>query len=125
MLQRIEALAELSIARGCGFAALAIFTFMVGLSWDPALATEVGGILALFVCAILVVKAQLAPRRPICKTELWMMLDRSHRPSGAIAQRIIGPVLHACYLRFALYAAGLAAALLALSLVLQLLGGGL
>lgn len=125
MLQRIESLAEISIARGCGFAALAIFTFMVGLSWDMALACKVGGLLVLLVCLILTVKAQHAPRRPVCKTELWMMLDGSHRPSADLAQCIIGPVLHVCYLRFALYAAGLAAALLALSLALQVLSGRL
>jgi len=122
VLQEIERFAEISIARGCGFAALAIFTFMLGLSWDMVLATKVGGTLILGVSVILILKGQTAPHRPVSKTELWMMLDRADRPAPAIAQRVIGPVLHSCYLRFALYAARLSAGLLAMSLTLQLLG---
>lgn len=118
MLARIESLAEASVARGCGFAALAILTFMVGLSWDVALACKVGGLLVLFVCAILLFKAWRASCRPARKTEVWMMLGPNQRPSPAVAQRVIGPVLRICYLRFALWAAGVSAALLAVSLTL-------
>jgi hypothetical protein len=49
MIQTIEELAEISIARGCGFAALAIATLTVGLSWDMVLAAKTGGLLALLV----------------------------------------------------------------------------
>jgi hypothetical protein len=123
MPTRIDALAEISVARGCGFAALAIFTFMVGLSWDMVLACKVGGLLVLFVCVVLTVKAQRALRRSVRKTELWMMLDRRHRPCAAIAQRVMGETLRACYLRFALLTAGLSAALLAASLMMALFRG--
>lgn len=123
-LRTVEALAEVSVARGCGFAALAILTLMVGLSWDLALACMVGGLLVLFVCLVLIAKAQWTHRRPVGKTELWLMLDEFDRPSSAIAQRIVGPVLRACYLRFALHAAGISAGLLALSVTLRLAGGG-
>jgi hypothetical protein len=125
VLQRIELLAEISVARGCGFAGLAILTFMLGLSWDMALASEVGGALILGVCMILIIKGHVAPNRPVRKTELWMMLDQGDRPNPAIAQRVIGPVLHTCYLRFALHAAALSASLLAFSACLQWLRGGL
>jgi hypothetical protein len=84
------------------------------------LAAKVGGLLVLFVCAVLLVRAQRALSRPVERTELWLMLDRSERPSAAYAQRMIGSVLRTCYLRFALHAACLSAALLALSLGLQL-----
>jgi len=120
MIQSIEELAEISVARGCGLAALAIGTFMVGLSWDMVLAAKVGGLLVLFVCAVLLVKAQSALSRPVERTELWLMLNRSERPSAAYAQRMIGSVLRTCYLRFALQAACLSASLLAVSLGLQL-----
>jgi hypothetical protein len=120
MIQTIEELAEVSIARGCGFAALAIATLVVGLSWDVVLAAKTGGLLALLVCGVLVGKAWRALGRPVAKTELWLMLNRSERPSAANAQRIIGSVLRTCYLRFALHAACLSACLLALSLSLQL-----
>jgi hypothetical protein len=120
VIQTIEHLAEVSVARGCAFAALAIGTFMVGLSWDMALAAKVGGFLLLSVCVILLGKAHRALSRPVHKTELWLMLDRCDRPTDAHAQRIIGPVLRTCYLRFALHAVCLSVSLLTLSLSLQL-----
>src|SRR5262245_57566755 len=110
MSANIESLAERSVARGCGFAALAIFTLMVGLSWDGAVACEIGCLLMLLVCAILLLKAWRAPYRPFRRTELWMMLDRRQRPSPAVAQRVIGGMLRGCYMQFALHAAGLSAA---------------
>jgi hypothetical protein len=118
---RIEGLAEISVARGCGFAGLAIGTFMVGLSWDMALASKVGGLLVLFVCVVLTVKAHRAVHRPVRNTELWMMLG-SDRPSPAVAQHLVGEALRGCYLRFALHAASLGIVLLVLSLGLQLVG---
>ena len=39
-MHKIELLAGVWIARGCGFAALAIVTLMLGLSRDMALASE-------------------------------------------------------------------------------------
>ena len=125
MLTAIEVLAEISVARGCGFAAIAILTLMVGLSWDMVLASKVGGLLVLFGCMVLIVKAQRALRRPVRNTELWIMLDQGHRPSATFAQRVIGRILQTCYLRFALHAASLSAGLLALSATLQLLREGM
>jgi hypothetical protein len=118
-MDKLEHLAELSVARGCGYGGLAILTFMVGLSWDMVLATKVGGLLVLLVSMILVVKAELSPIRPHRRTELWLMLDHGDRPNEAIAQRVIGAVLRGCYLRFALHSAVLAALLLAMSLAFQ------
>ena len=86
------------------------------------LALQIGGLLTLLVCLILIVKAQLARRRPVRRTELWMMLDPDHRPHADIAQQVVGTVLRRCYLRFALLAAHLSAGLLALSFILRLLG---
>jgi hypothetical protein len=119
-MQTIEELGEVSVARSCGLAGLAIATLMVGLSWDMVLAAKVGGLLVLFVCMVLLGKAHRARRRRVERTELWLMLDRSERPGALHAQRIVGSVLRLCYLRFALHAAGLSASLLALSLSLQL-----
>jgi hypothetical protein len=121
MTPSIELLAETCVARGCGFAALAIVTFMVGLSWDLGLACQVGGLLTLLVCAVLIAKAWRALFRPVRKTELWQMLDRGDRLRPQVAQRVIGVALRHCYLRFALHAASASIILLALSSVLQLL----
>ena len=120
MLKQIEDAAETCVARGCGFAALAILTLTVGLSWDMTLASKVGGMLVLIACLVLLAKAWNAPRRPVQYTELWMMLDPHDRPDKRVAQRIVGRTLQGCYLRFARHAAFLSSALLGISLVLGL-----
>jgi hypothetical protein len=121
MLQSIEEQAEVCVARGCGFALLGILTFMLGLSWDMSLACRVGGLLTLTATAILLLKALRAFRRPVQRTELWMTLGPELRPSAAVAQRLLGQILHTCYLRFATHVAALSVALLALSLGFQAL----
>jgi hypothetical protein len=122
MLQKLEALAELSVARGCGFAALAIFTFMIGTVSDPALAFKSGGLMTLLACAVLLLKARNACTRPYKSTELWIMLAKDERPDAAIAQQVIGNVLRDVYLRFAQQAAVLAILMLSAAQILLLLG---
>ncbi len=122
MLQTIERLAQLSVARGCGFAALAIFTMMIGLSPDPVMAFETGGTLCLLTCAVLLLKARNAPRRPYNSTELWVIIPKDQRPERATAQRLIGGVLQDVYYRFAWHAAMSAAMMLALALLLAAVG---
>jgi hypothetical protein len=121
---RLDDLAEISVARGCGFGLLAIATLMLGLSWDMILSAKVGGMLALTAALILALKARRAARVPYRRTELWLMLERGERPAAGIAQRVIGGVLRRWYLYFALQATALAAGLLALSLMLALLQVG-
>lgn len=118
MLESIEEQAEICVARACGFAALAIFTFMLGLSWDLALACKTGGVLVLAVSLILIVKGLRAADRPVRKTELWMTLEPNLRPNAVVAQRVLGAILRTCYLRFALHAASVSVWLLGVSLAL-------
>lgn len=122
MLQKIEARAELSVARGCGFAGLGMLTLMVGLSGDPAAALKAGGISALFACTVLLAKARNASRRPYKTTELWIMLKPDERPKSEIAQQVIGNVLREVYFRFAQHAAALSALMLAMAVIIMLAG---
>ncbi len=103
-LERIERLAHISVARGCGFAALAIFTFMIGLSGNMAVALKTGGGLCLAVCGILLFKAWLFGQRSYKRTEVWLMLSPEERPHSEIAQDLIGTALRDTCLRFALLA---------------------
>jgi hypothetical protein len=121
MPRRIEAKAELSVGRGCAFGGIAIGTFMIGLISEPPLAFQMGGVLTLLACFILILKANLAPSRPYKRTEVWLLLDQSERPGPAIAQQVIGSTLQYVYLRFALNAAWLAALLLIASVVFRVL----
>lgn len=121
MPRRIEAKAELSVGRACGFAGLAIGTFMIGMISEPPLALRVGGVLTLLACFVLILKASLATKVPYKRTEVWLLLDPSERPQPSIAQQVIGRTLRYVYLRFALYAAWLSVSLLVASLVFRAL----
>jgi hypothetical protein len=112
MPETIERLAHVSVARGCGFAALAIVTLMIGLSGDMVTALEIGGMLSLAVCCTLLLKSWLYGQRDYKRTELWLMLSPQERPHSDIAQHLIATALIYSCLRFALHAARLAAGLL-------------
>ncbi len=119
MLKTIEYLAEVSVARGCGFAALGIVTLMVGLADQAYLALQAGGLLTLAMTAILWVRGISAAMTPYKRTELWVMLDAPDRPQPEVAQQIIGAVLRDTYLRFALCSGLLSVLMLALSVLLR------
>ncbi len=117
MIDRIEHLAHISVARGCGFAALGILTFFIGMSPDLVAAFKSAGYLTLLACAVLLLKAGFAPRQHYRRTELWVMLKPDERPDASIAQRLISTVLREAYLRFAKQAAILSAMFLACGVV--------
>lgn len=123
MLDRIEQMAQISVGRACGFAALATFTFSVGIATDASIALKSAGILSLITCMVLLIKSLLAPRRFYKHTELWLMLEPNERPHAAIAQQVISTVLRETFLRFALASAGIAIGLLALGLFWHALPG--
>ncbi len=121
MIERIETVAEQSVARACGFACLGGATFVVGLSGDMALAMKAAGLLALLICCVLLLKAGFAPQKHYKTTEVWLMLPRDQRPNEQVAQQLIGTVLREVYLRFALHAAFIALLMLALAFLYPVL----
>ncbi|MGD9667820.1 MAG: hypothetical protein AB7U75_02060 [Hyphomicrobiaceae bacterium] len=121
MLERIESLANVSVARGCAFAMIAIGTTMVGLSFDRHQCLLTGALLALFTALVLIIKAMRAHRVPYEATELWLLLGRGERPSAAVAQPVIARALRSAYYRFATYFAHGAAGLLILDLAISII----
>ncbi|WP_088343207.1 MULTISPECIES: hypothetical protein [Rhodomicrobium] len=121
-MQKLQDLAWVSVARGCGFAALGIVTLMFAMSGHLASAFKSGGILTLITSLVLQFRGWQAPKIPYKRTELWLMLEPQHRPDDALAQTVIGETLKRTYLGFALHSALLASCLFALSLVLGLFG---
>ena len=119
-MRRLQEVAWVSIARACGFAALAIGTFMFGLSGDALMSFRAGGILTLITSLILLVRGLQAPTRPYKRTEVWLMLEPKDRPQAALAQTVIGETLKHTYLTFALHSALIAGGMLLLSLLLAL-----
>ena len=123
-MEAIENAAYVSVGRACGFAGLAVFCLVWGLSFEPVLAASTGGALCLLVALILVFYAWRAPQRSYQRTELWLILEKHKRPPAEVAQQVIGEALRETYIRFARQAAIIAFVLLLVSLVLRLDGAG-
>ncbi len=117
----IRSVAFFSIARGCGFASLAILTAMLGLSYDPVGALRFGGASSLLVAFVLVLMAAKAESVPYKKTEIWLILDDDDRPDAARAQRVITGIRRQVLIEFAQLSAKVAAAMLVLSVILRMI----
>ncbi|MFT5489491.1 MAG: hypothetical protein ACI9MU_004431 [Alphaproteobacteria bacterium] len=118
----IENAAYISVGRACGFAGLAIFCVIFGLSFEPALAARAGGGLCVGLALILAAYAYRAPTRPYKRTELWLILAKDKRPPAAYAQRVIGSALRDTYIWFSRQSALIAIVLLIVSVALQIFG---
>lgn len=114
----IKRLADLSIARGCGFAALAVACVMVSLTANPVRVFEAGGVGALLTAFALILKAQYARPDRFKKTEVWIMLDKSERPPEPLAAAWITDARRDALFRWAERMAWAAAAMLGLALLL-------
>jgi len=121
-MKAIETAALISVGRACGFAGLAILCVMLGLSFEPVLATRAGGVMGLGLAAILAVFGMLAQGRAYQETETWLILPKEERPPAAIAQELIGKTLRETYFWFAERAMMGAMILLGASLIFKLLG---
>lgn len=78
MHDTIQAFADVSIRRACGFAGLGIGFTMLGLAFDPVLALRIGGDLLALVCGVLLLAAWWAPYRDLRRAEVWHLM-----PPGA------------------------------------------
>lgn len=111
-----------TVLRACGFGSLAIFCFMVGLSFSPHLAFQMGGTLTLLMTGILALKALEARWKSYRRTEMWLYLEKEDRPPAAVAQQLTSAVLRETYLTFAMWTSLIAITMLAFALVFSLLG---
>ena len=122
MLDKLDAVAELSVARGCGFASIGIFTMMMGLADQMQVSLKAGGLMGLLMAVILAARGFTAMRTPYRRTEVWIMLAPADRPNDAIAQQLIGMARRQAYLRYALNTTCVSAGFLTGSLVIALFG---
>lgn len=123
-LERIQTYADLSIRRGCGFALLGIATFMVGMSSDAVLAFRSGAVMVTFVLVTLLIKGMHAPTRSYKRTEVWILLDKSHDLPETRAQQVFGSILRDRYFWHAEVAAFAALGLWIITFILRAFGPG-
>ena len=114
-IEHVRRAAFESVARACAFAALAVFTFVIGLSFDFGLAMRTGGVLSLLMLAVLLLKAHGAGTCDHRRTETWTLIDKANRPPAETAQWVVGTVLRQTYLRFARLTAATSVAFWALA----------
>ena len=93
------------VLRACGFACLAIFCVMIGLSFAPRAAFQAGGMLTMIMTGILMLKAQEARTKNHRHTEVWLYLPKEQRPATNFAQRAVSTVMRETYLAFARWTA--------------------
>ena len=124
MMDAIKEASDLSIRRACGFGLLAIWTTMVGLSYEPLLAVRVGAVLMTIMGAVLLIRAWGAGRRPYKRTEVWLILNKTHNLPEARAQQVFGNILRERYLWHATAAGWVALVLWGVGIFLALFGRG-
>jgi hypothetical protein len=119
-MEELRKAAFISVARGCGFGMLAIVCFMVGMSFNPRLMFQMGGILTLLMTFILVLKARNALTKDYKKTEMWLILPKDFRPPERYAQWATATVMRDAYFTFAQYTALISIAMWTMALIVGL-----
>ncbi len=120
MYDMIERLTTLSVARGVGFAALAVLCVMVGFAGDTVNMLRSGGIGAFLIAAALFLKERNTTPARYRRTEVWVMLDEHMRPPPEVAARMVTDARRAVLLRWALRAAWTAAFFLGAAVLFML-----
>ena len=113
-----------TVLRACGFASLAIFCIMVGMSFMPREAFQTGGFLTTMMAGVLVLKAMEARTKDYRKTEMWLYLEKDQRPPANFAQWASATVLRETYLTFAMWTSAISVAMWMLALLFWLTGFG-
>jgi hypothetical protein len=110
------------VLRACAFGSLAIFCFMVGLSFEPRIAFMTGGVLTMLMTGVLFLKALEAPHKPYRRTEMWLYLPEELRPPAAAAQQLTSGILQETYLAFAYWTSAVAVVMWIVALGFSLIG---
>lgn len=114
----IRRCAEISIRRGCGFAAIAIFSAMIGAASEPAICFKLGAGFAALTAVILYCRGRAAPTRNFRRTEVWLMLGDAPALPRERLQSMIGGALAEIYLAHAWAAAWITLLMCAIAAVM-------
>lgn len=105
LMEEMRRIAFETVLRACGFASLAIFCVMIGLSFLPRSAFQAGGFLSLIMTLVLLLKAEEARTKDHRRTEMWLYLPKDRRPPQSHAQKAVSTVMRETYLVFAYWSA--------------------
>ncbi|PJG54743.1 hypothetical protein CVM73_13920 [Bradyrhizobium forestalis] len=121
-MEEMRRIAYETVLRACGFASLAIFCVMIGLSFLPRIAFQAGGFLSMAMTLVLAFKAREARTKDHRRTEMWLYLPKEHRPPQAHAQKTISTVMRETYLLFACWTAIVSIVMWTVALIFSLIG---
>ena len=121
-MEEMRRIAFETVLRACGFASLAIFCVMIGLSFLPRSAFQAGGFLSMVMTLVLVLKAHESRTKDHRRTEMWLYLAEENRPPAAHAQRTIAALMRETYLLFARWTALISIVMWMIALLFSLAG---
>jgi hypothetical protein len=121
-MEAMRRIAYETVLRACGFASLAIFCVMIGLSFLPRSAFQAGGFLTMVMTLVLVLKAHEARTKDHRRTEMWLYLPKENRPPQASAQRMISIIMRETYLLFARWTAIICIVMWSITLFFSIIG---
>ena len=121
-MEEMRRLANQTVLRACGFASLAVFCVMIGMSFIPRSAFQAGGFLTMAITLVLVLKAREARTKDHRRTEMWLYLPRESRPPSAVAQKMISALMRETYLQFARRTAAISVVMWTIALFFSVIG---
>ena len=121
-MDEMRRIAYESVLRACALSSLAIFCVMVGMSFMPRLAFQAGGFLTIIMSFILILKSHEAKTKDYRRTEMWLYLEKEHRPPPAYAQWATATVLEDTYLVFANWTSIISIVMWVIALICSLVG---
>jgi hypothetical protein len=121
-MDEMSRIAYETVLRACGFASLAIFCVMIGLSFLPRSAFQAGGFLSLTMTLVLIFKAREARTKDHRRTEMWLYLPKESRPPQALAQMMISSLMRETYLSFARWTAMISIVMWTIALIFSAIG---
>jgi hypothetical protein len=121
-MDEMRRIAYETVLRACGFASLAIFCVMIGLSFLPRSAFQAGGFLTMTMTLVLIFKAREARTKDHRRTEMWLYLPKESRPPQDLAQKMISSLMRETYLSFARWTAIISIVMWTIALIFSAIG---
>lgn len=107
-----------TIARDASVSAFAAAILMLAYSFNPPLALVLGASIAMFFAAVMLVRALFLTEDRVTGTEPWTVMEPEQRPIGDAGRAVACEQLETLLLRAAKTAAGIAAVMFGLGLLM-------